>query len=99
MTLPARPDESPDGENLSVMRSQQFPQDLLVKVTQCLQPPGADHLEDEVMQEIKNNPGCLNQLSREKAFRQFIKRKLHRRRPSPELINSIKERIHREALR
>ena len=81
------------------MRSQPIPPDFMVKVNQCLDTlVSGTTLEAEIIQELHNNPSYLNDLSREKAFRKFIKQKLHRQQPAPQLIQSIKERIRLEAV-
>ncbi len=80
------------------MRSQPIPPDFMVKVNQCLDTLVSETLEAEIIQEIRNNPSYLNDLSREKAFRKFIQQKLHRKQPAPQLIQSIKERIRLEAV-
>ena len=50
--------------------------------------------EREMLEEIKNNPEYRALLSREQSFREFIRSRIHRKKVSPSLINSIKEKIH-----
>lgn len=52
-----------------------------------------ENAERELLREIKDNPSYLKVLSQEQSFREFIKSKIHRRKPSPALIQSIKEKI------
>ncbi len=68
-------------------------QDLVEKVTMYLDNELNEQAERELLNEIKANPAYYQLLSREKFFREFIKSKLHRRKPSPALIQSIKEKI------
>lgn len=49
--------------------------------------------ERELLREIKSNPEYLQILSQERSFRDFIKSRLHRRKVSPALIESIKDKI------
>lgn len=49
--------------------------------------------ERELLREIKSNPEYLQILSKERSFRDFIKSRLHRRKVSPALIESIKDKI------
>ncbi|MEO1625743.1 MAG: hypothetical protein AAFV25_11350 [Bacteroidota bacterium] len=49
--------------------------------------------ERNLLREIKQNPAYLELLSKEKSFRDFIKSRVHRRKVSPTLIQSIKEKI------
>ena len=53
------------GANETAMRSQPIPPDFMVKVNQCLDTLVSETLEAEIIQEIRNNPGYLNDLSRE----------------------------------
>lgn len=67
--------------------------DLVKKVTMYLDNELNEGAERELLKEIKANPAYLQVLSQEKSFRDFIKSKIHRRKPSPALIQSIKEKI------
>jgi hypothetical protein len=49
--------------------------------------------ENELLLEIQSNPAYLQILSKEKSFREFLKSRLQRRKPSPALVQSIKEKI------
>ena len=49
--------------------------------------------ENRLLQELKANPNYMEFLSKEKSFREFIKSRVHRRKVSPALIDSIKEKI------
>lgn len=74
------------------MRNQNH-QELVQKVTMYLDNELSENAERALLQEIKSNPAYLKILSQEKSFREFIKSKIHRRKPSPALIQSIKEKI------
>lgn len=74
------------------MKDQQY-QALTKKITMYLDNELSESEEQELLQEIKTNPVYLQLLSQEKAFREFIKSRIHRRKPSPALIQSIKDKI------
>lgn len=74
------------------MRDQNY-QELVKKVTMYLDNELSESDERELLIEIKANPAYLKVLSQEKSFREFIKSKIHRRKPSPALIQSIKDKI------
>ncbi|MEL6635168.1 MAG: hypothetical protein AAFW73_02395 [Bacteroidota bacterium] len=75
------------------MGNQQNYQDLIRKVNMYLDNELSKEAEMALLQEIKQNPLYLEVLSKEKSFREFIKSKVHRRRVSPALIQSIKDKI------
>ena len=68
-------------------------QDLVRKVTMYLDNELSESDERDLLRQIKTNPAYRKVFSQEKSFRDFIKRKVHRRKPSPALIQSIKEKI------
>ena len=68
-------------------------QDLVEKVSMYLDNELSERDERELLVQIQSNPQYLKLLSQEKSFREFIKSKIHRRKPSPALIQSIKEKI------
>ena len=68
-------------------------QDLLRKVNLYLDNELSKEAERDLLREIKQNPSYLELLSKEKSFRDFIKSRVHRRKVSPALIHSIKEKI------
>lgn len=74
------------------MRDQNY-LELVKKVTMYLDNELSEKDERELLREIKANPAYLRVLSQEKSFREFIKSKIHRRKPSQALIQSIKEKI------
>ncbi len=75
------------------MRGDHNYQELVNKVTMYLDNELSEAAEMELLKEIKANPAYFDVLSKEQSFREFIKSKIHRRKPSPALIESIKERI------
>lgn len=68
-------------------------QDLVKKVNMYLDNELSREAERNLLREIKQNPAYLELLSKEKSFRDFIKSRVHRRKVSPTLIQSIKEKI------
>lgn len=52
-------------------------------------------MEDErkLLEEIQSNPAFYELLNQERSFREFIKSRIQRRKVSPNLIESIKEKI------
>ncbi len=68
-------------------------QQLIEKITLFLDNGLSEAEETELLREIQSNPAYLQILSREQSFREFIKTRIHRRKPSPALIQSIKDRI------
>ena len=68
-------------------------QELIRKVTMYLDNELSEKDERELLGQIQSNPMYLKVLSQEKSFRDFIKSKIHRRKPSPALIQAIKEKI------
>lgn len=82
----------PGWHKLRIMKDQNY-LELVRKIRLFLDDESSDTTQDELFREIKANPEYLSYLSKEKDFRTFIKRKLPRQNPSPELIHSIKSRI------
>ena len=68
-------------------------QELVKKVTMYLDNELSKEAERELFKEIKQNPAYYEVLSKEKSFREFIKSRVHRRKVSPALIQSIKDKI------
>lgn len=68
-------------------------QDLVQKVNMYLDNELSKEAERKLLQEIQSNPSYYEILSKEKSFREFIKSKVHRRKVSPTLIQSIKDQI------
>ena len=75
------------------MGNQQSHQDLVRKVNMYLDNELPKDAERELLRQIKQNPVYLEVLSKEQSFREFIKSKVHRRKVSPALIDSIKNKI------
>ena len=75
------------------MRNQQNYSDLIQRVTMYLDNELSKEAERELLREIKSNPAYIEVLSKERLFRDFIKSRVHRRKVSPALIQSIKEKI------
>jgi hypothetical protein len=80
------------GQKLGIMRDQHF-QELITRVTMYLDNELNESAEKQLLMEIKSNPAYIEVLSQEKSFRDFLKSKIHSRKPSPALIKSIKEKI------
>ncbi len=68
-------------------------QELVKKVNMYLDNELSKESERDLLREIKTNPAYLEVLSKEQSFREFIKSKVHRRKVSPALIQSIKDKI------
>jgi len=68
-------------------------QELVKKVNMYLDNELSKEAERDLLREIKTNPAYLEVLSKEQSFREFIKSKVHRRKVSPALIQSIKNKI------
>jgi predicted lactoylglutathione lyase len=68
-------------------------QELYKKVSMYLD--NALNMEEQsaLMHEINTNPDCLAMLSKERNFREFVKSRIHRRTASPDLIQSIREKV------
>ena len=75
------------------MGNHQNYQELVKKVTMYLDNELSKEAEMDLLREIKQNPVYYEVLSKEKSFREFIKSRVHRRKVSPALIQSIKEKI------
>jgi hypothetical protein len=55
---------------------------------------GLDKQEErDLLAEMKGCPTCLEKYSKEKAFRTFMRSKISRKKVSPALIQSIKDKI------
>ena len=78
------------------MGNQNNYQALVTKVNMYLDNELSKDAERALLQEIKLNPVYLEVLSKEQSFREFIKSKVHRRKVSPALIQSIKDKIRVE---
>lgn len=72
-------------------------QDLVKKVTMYLDNELSQDAERALLREIKSNPEYVNVLSKERSFREFIKSRVHKRKVSPSLVQSIKEKIQLQA--
>ncbi len=67
--------------------------ELVQKVTMYLDNELNIDDERKLLQEIQQNPAYYKLLSKEKSFRDFIKSRIQRRKVSPSLIASIKDKI------
>lgn len=76
------------------MKNIQNSQDFITRMNLLLDNELTPDAEREMLEEIKNNPEYRALLSREQSFREFIRSRIHRKKVSPSLINSIKEKIH-----
>ncbi len=75
------------------MRDQQHHQELFRKVNMYLDNEVPHEAKHELLREIKSNPASLEMLSKERNFREFIRERASCRKVSPDLIQSIKEKI------
>jgi len=78
---------------LSAMRIDQNYQDLVQKVMLYLDNELSESAERDLLKELRSNPAYMELLDQEQSFRELIKNKLQRRKPSPALVQSIKDKI------
>jgi hypothetical protein len=76
------------------MKNVQNSPDFITRMNLLLDNELTPEAEREMLEEIKNNPEYRALLSREQSFREFIRSRIHRKKVSPSLIHSIKEKIH-----
>ena len=75
------------------MRIDQNYQDLVQKVMLYLDNELSESAEIDLLKELRSNPAYMELLDQEQSFRELIKTKLQRRKPSPALVQSIKDKI------
>ncbi len=75
------------------MRIDQNYQDLVQTVMLYLDNELSERAERELLKELRANPAYMELLDQEQNFRELIKNKLQRRKPSPALVQSIKDKI------
>ena len=75
------------------MRIDQNYQDLVQKVMMYLDNELSESAERDLLKELRSNPAYMELLDQEQSFRELIKNKLQRRKPSPALVRSIKDKI------
>ncbi|NUO03671.1 MAG: hypothetical protein HUU01_23905, partial [Saprospiraceae bacterium] len=68
-------------------------QDLVQKVMMYLDNELSESAERDLLKELRSNPAYMELLDQEQSFRELIKNKLQRRKPSPALVQSIKDKI------
>ena len=69
-------------------------QDFLNKVVMYLDGALSKEQERELLIEIRRSPERLEKFRIEKSFREFLRSKVSRRQVSPNLVRSIKDKIH-----
>ncbi len=67
--------------------------DLSKRVTLYLDGELSKEEERELLLEIQKNPQYIQLLGKEQNFREFIKTRLQRKKVSPNLVQSIKDKI------
>lgn len=67
--------------------------DFIKKVSLFLDNELTDKESRDLLREIQTNQAFMHILKEERTFREFIKTKIDRRKPSPALIASIKDKI------
>ncbi|MDZ4680694.1 MAG: hypothetical protein SH848_03495 [Saprospiraceae bacterium] len=75
------------------MRIDQNYQDLVQKVMMYLDNELSESAERDLLKELRSNPAYMELLDQEQSFRELIRNKLQRRKPSPALVQSIKDKI------
>jgi len=78
---------------LCAMRIDQNYQDLVQKVMMYLDNELSESAERDLLKELRSNPAYMELLDQEQSFRELIRNKLQRRKPSPALVQSIKDKI------
>lgn len=76
------------------MITQKNNQELIRKVNMYLDNELTPEAERALLREIQGNPAYMQILSKEKSFREFIKSRVQRKKVSPALIQSIKDKIN-----
>lgn len=74
-------------------QSQAAVKELFRKVNMYLDNELSKEEEVRLLREIQSNPSYMQVLSQERSFREFVKSKLTRRKVSPALVQSIKDKI------
>ena len=75
------------------MKNSSTVQDLFTRVNLYLDNELTPDQETQLLRDIQSNPEYLQILSKERAFREFVKSKLQRRKVSTTIIQSIKDKI------
>lgn len=75
------------------MLNPQNNQDLVKRINLLLDNELSKDAERALLNEIKTNPAYRDLLQKEKSFREFIKSRIHRRKVSPSLVQSIKANL------
>ncbi len=78
---------------MSNMSKQNNSQDFLNKVVMYLDGALSKEQERELLIEIRRSPERLEKYRIEKSFREFLRSKVSRRKVSPNLVSSIKDKI------
>lgn len=81
------------------MLNSQKNQDLVKRISLMLDNELSKDAERDLLNEIKSNPAYRDLLQKERSFREFIKSRIHRRKVSPSLIQSIKDNLKLEVLK
>ena len=68
-------------------------QELYQRVSMYLDNALNTDEQSALMHEINTNPVCLEMLSKEQNFREFVKSRIHRRTASPALIQAIRDKV------
>lgn len=79
---------------LFAMNNYQNSQDFIQRMNLLLDNQLTPEKEREMLEEIKTNKNYRALLSQEQSFREFVKSRIHRKKVSPSLVQSIKEKIH-----
>ncbi len=75
------------------MNNYQDNQDLLQRMNLLLDNELTPDMERKLFEEIKANKKYGELLSQEKSFREFVRSRIHRKKVSPSLVQSIREKI------
>ena len=77
------------------MRDHQPNQELFQRINLYLDRAMTQEDEVDFKHEISNNPAITEALNHEQNFRDLLKNSVHRRKASPMLIQSIKDKIRK----
>ncbi len=76
------------------MNNYQDNQDFLQRMNLLLDNELTPDMERKLFEEIKTNKSYRELMSQEKSFREFVRSRIHRKKVSPSLVQSIREKIH-----
>lgn len=76
---------------MDTIRDQQ--KDVLGRLTMFVDNSLPKDAENELLQEVNANPNYQEILEKERQFKHFLRSKVHKRKASPSLVQSLMEKI------